>query len=691
VALDDYGISMMRLRYETKGGKGEVALAYHGRTQARCDWTWDVGGLDIFPGEAISYYVEVQDNDALTGPKYARTDSYIARIPTVYDLYEEIENRQDEDVAGLEEVADKAKELKEDLEKIAEDMKKETSKSAELGWEEEQALKQNLQEQEAMAKRLDDMASSLDETLNMMSQNDLVNFDVIAKMEEIRQLLSEVASEDMMKALDKLREAMANLSPEEVRAALENMNMSQEDLLRKLDRTIEMLKRMQLEQRMEAAVNLAASIAEGQKQVNDQLREGENLAAAGDKEKQLAADTAKLKEMLKGLEDLLKAQQNPVAEDVAKAGEFMDRAALEKAMEAMLSQMASGQRSDALGAGEGLEQKLGELAAMLKAAGESLSNNEKQKVMEALTRTMNSLRDVSERQEEVLSELETPDREVSREELARREMVYKEALDRVAEDIFEVSRTSLFVSPMVGRAILNIGQQIEEASRSLAERMSPEARAKVKASLGALNQMVTGLMDAMEKASSCSSPGGMCEAFDSLENMCSTQMGINQGTQQMLGEGGQGEQGLSMEARSQMARLAAEQQLVKDGLEGLGNQYGDRSEMLGRLDDLAEEARRVIEDLKKQTVNEETLQRQERILTRMLDAQKSLRQRDYSQRRKSRPGELYEVASPPPLSLEERERVVRDLLYKGRGYYPPEYEELIRAYFKAIAAENVQP
>jgi hypothetical protein len=48
------------------------------------------------------------------------------------------------------------------------------------------------------------------------------------------------------------------------------------------------------------------------------------------------------------------------------------------------------------------------------------------------------------------------------------------------------------------------------------------------------------------------------------------------------------------------------------------------------------------------------------------------------------------AGSPPPLSLEERERVVRDLLYKGRGYYPPEYEELIRAYFKAIAAEKIR-
>jgi hypothetical protein len=302
--------------------------------------------------------------------------------------------------------------------------------------------------------------------------------------------------------------------------------------------------------------------------------------------------------------------------------------------------------------------------------------------MDALKETIDGLRDVSARQEEVLAGTEGARTGPDRSELARREMVYKEAVDRIAEKMFDLSRKSLFVSPAIGRTILEIGRSLDAAAKDLAEGTGRQAGRNVKSSLGALNTMVTGLMDAMDKASSCSSPGGMAEAFESLENMCGMQLGINQGTQQMLGESGEG---LSMEARAQMARLAAQQEMVKQGLEDLSGQYGDRTEILGRLDDLVEEAKRVIEDLKRQSVSEETLQRQDRILTRMLDAQKSLRRREYSQRRKSRPGEVYQVTSPPPLSLDEREAAVRDLLYRGGGYYPPEYEELIRAYFKAIS------
>jgi hypothetical protein len=264
-------------------------------------------------------------------------------------------------------------------------------------------------------------------------------------------------------------------------------------------------------------------------------------------------------------------------------------------------------------------------------------------------------------------------------------MVYKEALDRIAEKLFELSRKSLFVSASLGLAVLKIGEDAEAAARDLGEGTGRKAAAGIKKSVGGLNMMVTGLMDAMDKASSCSSPSGMADAFDSLESMCSSQMGINQATQQLMGDG---QQGLSMEARAQMARLAAEQEAVKRGLEDLSGQYGSRGDILGRLDDLVEEAKRVIEDLKRQRVSDETLRRQEKILTRMLDAQKSLRRREYSERRKSRPADAYQVASPPPLSLEEREAAVRDLMYRGRGYYPPEYEELIRAYFRAISAEG---
>jgi hypothetical protein len=681
VALDDYGISLIRLYYTCPGETSYVALSYRGRTQARSDHNWDVGYLNVIPGDVITYHVLVADNDALTGPKYARTDDYVARVPTLYDFYQDIEDDQGQDIEELEEIAEEAQELKDDLEEIVEDMKR----TNDIGWEEQQAVKQNLAEQEDLNERLQDFERSLDETLERMGENPLVSFEIIEKMEEIRKLFEEVATDEMKESLRQLHEAMEELTPEEVRSAMQNLDMSQEELLQRLERTIEMLKRLQLQQEMEAALNLAERTAEGQEQVNEMLSDGEDLGDAEAREKSLIEDAEGLAEMIQELAEKLNQQGHPVGEDVARAGEFLENSKTGEQMAGAMGAMSQGERQEALEHGEKAGDNLRQLANMLKQARDAFVGEDRKEIVEALTKAMHDLKDVSAKQEEVLRQIGMQEGGVSTQDLARMEMVYKEALDRIAEDLFEVSRKSLFVSPNLGRAVLRIGTSLQGVSHLLSQGTRGKTKGDAKAALGDLNQLVTGLMDAMDQASSCSSPSGMCDAFQKLNSMCGMQMGINMGTQSLMGEG---EDGMSMEARAQMARLAAEQEAVRKGIEDIAGEFGSRTEILGRLDDLVEEAKRVVEDLERGSVNRETIRRQEQILTRLLNAQRSMRRRDYSERRKSRPGEAYEVEPPSELTLEEKEELMRDLLYQKRGYYPPEYEELIRAYFKAISTRR---
>jgi hypothetical protein len=680
LAVDDYGISMMKLFYECPADSGAIDLAYDGMAQAQSDYDWDVGIFDLFPGDAITYYVSVADNDVLTGPKYARTEAYVARVPTVSELYTEIEDEQDQAVEDLEEIAQETRELHEQLNDLIEDMKK----TPDIGWEEQQAIKQNLTDQAEIRSKLEDVASSLDQTLDRMGESSLVNFEVIQKMEEIRQLLNEVATDEMLNALEKMREAMEQLSPEEIREAMEKMSFDQEDLLRRLDQTIELLKRLRAQQRMESVLNLARELAEAQEQVNEEMRQGTDLGKTAAMEQQLLNESEALDSMMKELAEMLEEQGNPLSGEIAKAAEMLE-GGIQGSMEGARQSMSSGERNKALEHGERAQGGLSQLADMLQRARDTLMGEDRKQIIEALTGAMNGLRAVSGKHEEVLRQLELPTRQTPSSELARMEMVYKEALDRIAEDLFEASKKSLFISPNLGRAVLGIGTNLESASQLLTMDKRGRAKNDVKSSLGMMNQLVTGLMDALEQSSSCSSPSGMCEAFQGLDNMCCMQMGINQGTQQFLN---MGEGGLSMEQRAQMARLAAEQEAVRKGVEDLAGEFGGRNEILGRLDDLAEEARKVVDDLRRENVSPETIQRQERILTRMLNAQKSMRRRDYSQRRKSTPGEDYEVTSPPELSIEDREQLMRDLLYRKSGYYPPEYEELIRAYLRVISTRR---
>lgn len=676
-ALDDYGISRMEIHYKSPAESGFVDLDYSGGTEARCDHNWDVGYLDVFPGEAVYYYVRVADNDALKGPKFARTETYVARVPTVYDFYEEIEERQEDDIEDLEEVAEEMDELGEAMDDLAEEMKRDE----ELDWEEEQSMKQTMDRQSELTRDLEDIVSSMDETLDMMSESDLINFEMIDKMEEIRSLLEQVATEDFMQALEKMHEAMERLSPEDIEQAMKEMSLSQEDLMRRLDATIEMLKQLKLEQDMDATLNLAQKLLEGEQAVNEELAEGGDMEDAAQEERGLENDAASLAEMMRELAEDLEAAGSPAASEIAEASEFMESSKTGQKMSEKASAMSEGDRQAARSMGQDIETDLEKLNEMVANARMTMQGGRQKEVLDALKNVMNGLREVSQRHENVMVRITEapPDEEAA--ELARQEMVYKEAVDYAAAQLFEVSKMSLYVPPELGLMALSVSENMEKAAGQLHEGRRGRANNSMKTALKNTNQLIASIAEATDKASSCSSSSSMCDAMSSLQNMSCQQMGINMGTQQVFDESGQ----LTMEARAQMSRLAAEQESVRQGLQEMMRDYGNRGEILGRMDDLIEEAERIIEDLRNQRVSEETLRRQEKILTRLLNAQKSLRRRDYSQRRKSEPGEEYAVKPPPELTLEERERLMQDILYRRRGYYPPEYEELIRAYIRAIA------
>jgi hypothetical protein len=103
---------------------------------------------------------------------------------------------------------------------------------------------------------------------------------------------------------------------------------------------------------------------------------------------------------------------------------------------------------------------------------------------------------------------------------------------------------------------------------------------------------------------------------------------------------------------------------------------------------VAEEMKEVEKDLQQSGISRQTIERQNRILSRMLDAQKSMREREYSRKRKAETGKGYLAISPEELVPDvagEKDRLQQDLLRARKEGYTRDYLELIRQYFEALA------
>lgn len=135
-----------------------------------------------------------------------------------------------------------------------------------------------------------------------------------------------------------------------------------------------------------------------------------------------------------------------------------------------------------------------------------------------------------------------------------------------------------------------------------------------------------------------------------------------------------------------MARLLGQQQSIQSQLQDIERQAREQKELLGRLDKMENEMREVVEDLSGEGLDEETLRVQQRIVSRMLDAQRSLHKRDFNEERESQSGQdVFSKGGAQPKQSEQTKKLRRDIERALRDGTPEEYQDLVREYFRSIA------
>ena len=106
------------------------------------------------------------------------------------------------------------------------------------------------------------------------------------------------------------------------------------------------------------------------------------------------------------------------------------------------------------------------------------------------------------------------------------------------------------------------------------------------------------------------------------------------------------------------------------------------------MDRIIEEMEEVIRDLEGGVLNEQTLRNQERILSRMLDAQRSVNSRDYEKKRRSVTAEDVFSNVPDGADARRTSQMLREEIRRAMALKAPgEFEDLIRLYFRALAEE----
>jgi hypothetical protein len=680
---DDYGISRLFLVWDIEGEKKRILLPVDQKKKSSIsEFHWDLMGLPMFPGDTLSYYAEVFDNDVVSGPKAKRTKTYTIRFPTAEEIFREVASEGEKVQESFQTETGKLEEVKKGLK----DLEKSLRESKELTWEEKKKAEEILNREKELIENIEKTKEEMEKLAEKISDAFLSNPEIKEKLREIERLMRELETEKIREKLEDLKEALQRMDRKEMLKAMEEMILSQEEIKKSLERTVEILKRIEQEERFERIAEKAEELREEQERINQELESSssEDLSELQDAEKDLEQELAQLqKEMGELAEEL--GQSDAMASETLEDATKMASEILSDIKKAQNS-MKKGEKNQSLSLGTSAENKLSKMSQNLSAGFSNMLSQRKKEIAKRLDKIISDVVFLSKETEELLKSMKEVD---DYETVMTREDGIKEGINTVLEEIEDMKSHHPFLSQIAEEELVLATKSIEASIQSLLKNNSSLATHHGRKVMKSLNLAALELIESKQNLPSGGS-GSMAQLLQQLQSLSSGQMQVNQGTQAIIpfdiSEGS-----MPQEIEQEMKRLSDLQSSLAERLkqveEGLNQEGG---EVLGDLGKIVEEMEEVAKELGNYSLERELVERQERILSRMLDAQRSVHKREMSKKREAERPDRVTVKDPPPLpqDLGKREGIRKDILKELEEKYPYEYRDLIRAYFERLLEEE---
>ncbi len=732
---DDYGFSSLKLYYKLAASKysspdknyTSINIPVASPTSdvaVEVPFVWDLNKINIVPEDIYEFYIEVADNDIITGPKTARTQTFMLRLPSLEEVSKEADIAQDKVVEELDKLKKETEQIKKNMDELERDLRKKPNQK-ELDWKQQKQLQNILKRQEYVKKNMDNLSEQLQEVSQQLQQNKMLSQETMQKYQELQKLMQEVRS-PQLERLQKMREeALNQLSPDEIKKAMEEARFDEEQFKKSIERTMNILKRIQAEQKTDALAKRAEELKRKEDGLNKQLNETDannktKLDELVKKQEQIKTETQKLSKDLQELSNLMEdiGKEEMPMEEMRDAQEALDKQNLQNDMQQSIDQMKSGEKKQADKSQKSASKKLDDFSKKMQKLKQEMQNQNSKEVVRKMQKAIDNMLDISERQKQVKNKTQKADYNSTRvPEYAQEQADLFEDLYNVASELNEIGSKSFAVTQEMASEVLRSLSQMRQAMDIMSDRRMTNAANAQLESMQSINNALAQMQSALAQmqqqgAGSCSNPGGTGQSAGSgssgsgmgqrMQQMAAEQQALNQMMQDMMGgKSSSGQNGsMSQEQRAEMKRIADKQgemqksieQLSKEQQEFGGNNPGDKTgkKISQELNNISKEMQEVTKEIQRGNVTPETIQRQEKILSRLLDATKSVNEKDFEKKRESNRGKDIQRNSPLEIDLNTQEgksRVIQEFLQSIKRGYTKDYEQVIRKYFEQLTVE----
>lgn len=694
-ATDDFGLTSAELQWNIKrafveeeiSGSMDLSVPENGRSALV---EWDLSAEELRPRDEVQFWIRARDNDEVGGYKWGESQRITLSVPSLADSFEEMESKERDVQSDMDNISNSFEQMEQEYERFIERLRE----NPDGGFEEQEMLEDVTERQRDIDNAVKEMKEQFEELRSEMNQNDNVSDETRQSYQELQQLMDELDDPDLQKALDELRKAMENMSPEEMEQALENVTFNEELYRERLERTKELYKQIKMntdldrlaqqyddlsertkedsESTLEQLQQELETVEEDMDQVSDQL---DNLDRNPPKRSE--EELKKIKEDAQNQLDQIKEQLDELQENTSDQ--------MENGESSPSEEMQQQQQQ--------ISEKLKEEADKFRDSVQQMSGQQIQVNILALQRSLYTLLELSDAQEDLSKRSEeTQNRSQGFVELARQQNYVTNQFSAVADSIFEISSELPEIPNQVNRKKAEIERVLKRSISEMTERNQRGATITTRESLGGINDLsstIASLLDQlMDQDQNGGGEGGgmsMQQMIENMQKMSGEQQQLNQQLQDMVNDI-QGDR-LTREQSERLDQMARQQNEIRKQLRELQQsgvlRDGDRT--LSELQRMLEEMEDSINDMRGGITDPMMIERQQNILSRMLNAEESMDQRGEDEEREGSRAEQMAREFPPQMTLEELRKEIRARL-QDPNYtkFNDEYQQLIQRYFEQL-------
>lgn len=686
---DDYGFAKLAFHYKYESENEYTIVPFEINRNLNSQSYYQVFNLDsarVKAGSELSYYLQVSDNDGVNGSKSSKTGTYSFKIPSQKEIEEDLEKSSQQVQDEIDKTLQEAKELNE---KIAEaDERLKTKKQ--MDWQDEKLMQDIIKQKEKLAEKIEDLKK--ENQLNNMKREQFTPQDesVKKKMEQLQELMDNILDEETKKLYEELKqllEEQADMS--EFRDKMEEIKGKEGDLEQELERTLELFKKMQFDMKLEENIKDLQEQIEDQEKLNEETSDRKNdTEELSEQQSEEKKDTEELQEQLEELNELNQKRENPDAlpEDMQEQLEQ-----IKQEQQNASEQLENNKRKKAGKSQQNATQQMKKLQKSLQAMQNSMGMEQQQEDLSFLRDLVDNLVTLSFNQEELMNEFKEIRQSDPRfVELSQRQLKLKDDSKTTQDSLVSLSKRVFQISSFVMRELSEMNRQMDGALDALKEKRLNQATGKQQFTMTSINNLALLLDDVLQqmqeqmaqqmgmgqkgKGKNQPMPGGLSD----LQKQLSQQI-------QQLKKSGKSGRALSEE----LARLAAQQERLRNALQEMETGLDGGKQLGEQIDKLIEQMEKNEEDLINKNITDETIERQQEILTRLLEAETAVKERGQEEERKAATAYDYELSVPESINeyLKAKEKEI-ELLKTIPAKLNPYYKKETNKYFKKIKQQN---